>query len=432
MHEFLSQTESLDRIADDCVDADNRNLLDRWRPVAEWMEARLAAGIDPHGKVQIGRIGPRAILRDRAGRFLSGVNFASEDPLGLGAHPALLAAAQTAAARHGVHAAGSPDAAGLTSATRDLEERLAAYLGTADATVFATGWTAGFEAIRVLVAAGDHVLIDAHCPPGLMEAAGRATRKVFQIPHGSTAQAQARLEAIRAQEPDAGILVVTAGLFPGTSDQPDLGALHALCRLHDATLLVDVTHDLGVLGPGGRGAIGEQGMMGKVDVVTGSLGRGFASAGGFVAGDHPALKAALRLGSGTQALSGAVAPMQAAVAVAAIELVDGAEGAARRERLARNVHRLRAGLVAEGFDVRGEPSPIVPVHLGSPAEARRLTAEMLASGAIVNLDEPPIVARAACRWRLQVMAGHSEADIDLFVALAGRARAGQAAKSRPH
>lgn len=432
MTDFLPLDDTLDRIAADCHDADNRNLLDRWRPVADWMEARLAAGIDPHAKVQIGRIGPRAILRDRAGRFLSGVNFASEDPLGLGAHPALMAAAQTAAARHGMHAAGSPDAAGLTSAARALEERIAAFLGTADATAFSTGWTAGFEAIRVLVDAGDHVLIDAHCPPGLMEAAARATRKVFPIPHGSVAHAEARLEAIRSQEPDAGILVVTCGLFADTSDSPDLGALRRLCRRYEATLLVDVSHDLGVMGPGGRGAIGAQGLLGQVDVITGSLGRGFASAGGFVAGDHPALKAALRLGSGAQALSSAVSPMQAAAALAAIDLVDGEEGAARRARLEDNVRRLRAGLLAEGFDVRGEASAIVPVHLGAPAEARRMTAEMLGSGAIVNLDEPPIVPRGACRWRLQVMAGHSAADIDLFVALAGRARSGPRAMARPH
>lgn len=428
MSRFMTQEDHPDRIAADCHDGDNRNLLDRWRPVAEWMEQRLAAGIDPHAKVQIGRIGPRAIVRDRAGRFLSGVNFASEDPLGLGAHPALLAAAQSAAARHGVHAAGGAEAAGLTAATRALEERIAGFLGTAEATVFATGWTAGFEAIRVLVGEGDHVLIDADCPVGLIEAAQRATRKVFRIPHGSASHAQARLEAIRGQEPDAGILLVTSGLFAGTGDMPDLAALHRLCALHEATLMVDVTHDLGVMGPGGRGVIGQQQMLGRVDVVTGSLGRGFAAVGGFVAGDHPALKAALRLASGAQAHSEAVSPMQAAVALAAIDLVDGEEGGRRRARLAANAERLRAGLIGAGFDVPGLPGPIVPVHLGSPAEARRITSEMLGSGAIVNLDEPPVVARGACRWRLQVMAGHSEADIDLFVALAGRARAG----ARPH
>lgn len=412
----------LNGVSTDYYDAQPVGLMDRWQPMTDWADARLAAKLEPYCKVNVGRIGPRVLGRDRAGRGLSGINMASQDYLSLGSHPKLLAAAAAAARRFGVHSAGSPAQMGLTTLATSLEERIAEFLSLADATVFSTGWGAGYGAIRTLVREGDHVLIDVLANACLHEAASASGALVHRFSHCSTEAVAARLDWLRENEPFAGILVVTEGVFSMNSDMPDLAALQAICRRHDATLCVDVAHDLGVMGETGRGVIEMQGMTGQIDVVMGSFSKAFASNGGFVASNHPALKLALRYACSTHTLTNALSPVQAAVVLAALDIVESAEGAERRARLMDNSLRLRDGLTKGGFQVLGQPSAIVPVGLGRHSRARRLTADVLAHGALVNLVEHPVVPRNGCRWQLQIMADHSADDIDAFVAIAEAAR----------
>lgn len=358
-----------------------------------------------------------------SGRIISGVNMANQDYLNLASHPIIQGAANRAIAEYGVHSAGSAALMGLTAPTVALERALAEFTACREATVFPTGWGAGYGLIRALVRPGDHIVIDILAHACLQEAATAATPNVHRFPHLSTDGVMRRLERLRNSDPQAGILVVTESLFSMDSDVPDLGALQLLCARYRATLMVDVAHDLGALGPTGRGALELQGMLGEVDVVMGSFSKVFASNGGFVASHHPALRHALRFGSGPQTFSNALSPVQAASVLAALEIVQSAEGVARRDRLMQNANALRAAMEQAQFKVIGEPSAIVPVIIGDDAFSRRLTAAVLAEGGIVNLVEYPAVARNACRWRLQVMADHDADDISAFVAAAIRARA---------
>ena len=416
--------------ASDHLDRDNIALLDRWTPVADWMAARLEAGFDASCKSNTARIGPRVVGRDRAGRGLSGLNFAMQDALSLASHPRVLTAASAAARRFGVHAAGSATQMGLSTLTTVLEDRLAMFLACEDATVFPCGWTAGFGVVRTLMREGDHILIDAAARDGLQEGARASGARVHVYPHGGCDQIEARLEWLRDEDPQAGILVIAGALTPCTAEGlPDLARLQRLCRRHAATLLVDVSHDLGMMGDTGRGAIEMQRMLGRIDILVGSFARAFAANGGFVASSHPALKAALRLACGAQTDSNALSPVQAAVALAALEVITSEEGAERRARLAANADHLRAGLRAAGFAPAGQPGPVVTLRFSRLEEARRLTAEMLAHGALVNLDEGPLVApdapvaAAPALWRLKVMADHAIDELDAFVALLCEARA---------
>lgn len=424
MKDTTGQIDVLDGVTSDYFDARNPNLLDRWQPMTDWVTARLDARLDPYCKSTSARIGPRTCGYDRAGRRLDGINFASQDYLSLSSHPDVIAAATNAAQQFGVHSAGSAALMGLTAPTLDLEARIAGFLKTADATVFPTGWGAGYGAIRALVRPGDHILIDVLAHACLQEAADAATANVHRFPHCSTDAVERRLTRLRKEHPDAGILIVSEGVFSMDSDIPDLVALQAMAKQYGATLFVDVAHDLGALGPSGRGVIETQAMLGKIDIVMGSFSKTFASNGGFVATDHPALKLALRFGSGPQTFSNALSPVQAAAVLAALDVVDSPEGTMRRGQLMSNVLRLRGALSAAGFDLLGQPSAIVPARIGANAMARRMTAATLAAGGIVNLVEYPAVAKNACRWRLQVMADHSPEDIDQFVAIAVAARAG--------
>lgn len=401
-----------------------RHLLDRWLPHEQWWRARLDEGVDPYCKGLLGPPGPVARGAYRDGTAFEGVNFASQDYLSLSMHPAVLAAAAEAARAYGVHSAGSASLMGNTALSWQLERALAAFLGVSDCTLFSTGWGAGYGLIRTLVSRADHVVLDILAHACLYEGAYAATDKVHRFLHLSQDALERRLKRIRTAEPDAGILVVTEALFSMDSDMPDIGGIQALCDAYGATLMLDVAHDFGALGPTGRGVLELQDVLGKVDLVMGSFSKSFATNGGFVATNHPALKLALRSSGPTQTFTNAIGPVGAAIAQTCLDVVQSPEGAARRERLAGNVAYLRARLTDAGFELLGRPSAIVPVVLGEVATARRMTAQAIGSGALVNLVEYPAVSRNSSRWRLQVMADHEAWQIDRLVNVAIAARKG--------
>jgi glycine C-acetyltransferase len=151
----------------------------------------------------------------------------------------------------------------------------------------------------------------------VQEGASAATRNNYLFRHLDVEHCRDWLRTIRAKDTQNGILVVTEGLFSMNSDTPDLRAMQELCREYEATLVVDVAHDLGCLGEGGRGHIGLQRMLGEVDIVMGSFSKTFASNGGFVACRSRAVKEYLRFYSPPATFSNALSPVQAAVVLKA-------------------------------------------------------------------------------------------------------------------
>lgn len=164
-------------------------------------------------------------------------------------------------------------------------------------------------------------------------------------------------------------------------------------------------------------------MVGKVDVLLGTFSKTFASIGGFVATQFDGFRTAVRACCGPQTFTNAMTPIQAAVILEALRIVESDEGQRRRLNLRDNIDYLRTQLKGHGFVTLGEPSAIVPVVVGDCSAARTMTSFMIKNGAIVNLVESPAVARNQSRWRLQVMSDHSHADIDTFIECALKARA---------
>ena len=394
---------------------DGANLLDRFKPLEDWLGDRLAFGLDPYAKATEGPIVAETVAYDRAGRRFQGVNFASQDYLSLASHPAIKQAAIEAIERVGVHSAGSAALMGLTTTTLELERTLAAWLGYRDATVFPIAWAAGYGVIRTLVRTNDHIVLDQLSHACLMEGARAATPNVHVHRHLSVDGIRRRLSRIRAKESETGILVVTESLFSMDSDSPDMNAILEVCREFGAQLLVDCAHDLGSSCDNGFGFMGQQGVLGKADVVIGSFSKSFASNGGFIATNHLALKLALRLSCGPQTFTNAISPLQSAVVLKAIQIIQSQEGRTRREQLHGNIVYLRECLSGIGFEALGQPSPIVSIVLGNIARSRLITRFTLESGALVNLVEYPAVAVNACRLRLQVMADHTREHIDRLV-----------------
>src|SRR5450432_402976 len=387
------------------------DLLGRTEGFFRWQDLRRQNGLWPFSRAT--EDGPKTVCtaQDDSGNKMTGVNFASQDYLSLSSHAAIKATAIETIERCGVHSAGSPALVGNTSHSVSLERKIAEFLEMDHVVLYPTGWAAGFGVVKGLVRSGDHVVMDMLSHSCLQEGANAATNNVHLFRHLDTEYCRNVLTKIRAKDRENGILVVTEGLFSMDSDTPDLVALQSLCHEYNATLVVDVAHDLGCLGEDGRGHIGMQNMLGKVDVVMGSFSKTFASNGGFVACKSRAVKEYLRFYSAPATFSNALSPVQAATILKAFEIVDSAEGRAQRSALMANILSLRDQLTDAGLEYYGDPSAIVCVKMGTEGLARLVSKRLPELGLIANLVEFPAVPKGAARIRMQVMANHSEENI---------------------
>ena len=407
------------------------DLLRRTEAVEAWHDARSRDGLWQYARSLEGAPYPIASIRDEAGVGARGINFASQDYLSLASHPQVAEAAERALREAGPHSAGSAVLLGNTRISLALEEAIAVLVRTEHVALFPTGWGAAFGAITALVQAQDHIVIDQFAHASLRQGASAATPNVSINRHLDVGHVRQLLGAIRARDLEHGILVVTEGLFSMDSDTPDLAALQALCHEFGATLLVDVAHDLGAMGPGGGGCIAQQGMLGKIDLVMGAFSKTFASNGGFVATASRAVKRHLQLYAGPHMFSNALSPVQSAVILECIGIVRSEEGDSLRADLLRNIMGLRAMLADEGLTCMGIASPIVPVLIGGEKVSRLVGKMLFEQSVFVNQVEFPGVPVGASRLRLQLMSNHNMQQIKRAAPVIGqtvaRARAAIAA-----
>jgi 7-keto-8-aminopelargonate synthetase-like enzyme len=386
------------------------DLLGRTEGFFKWQDLRRQNGLWPFSRAT--EDGPDTVCsaQDDSGNKMRGVNFASQDYLSLSSHSGIKETAKQTIERCGVHSAGSPALVGNTSYSVALERKIAEFLKMNEVVLYPTGWAAGFGVIKGLVRSADHVVMDMLSHSCLQEGANAATNNIHLFRHLDNEYCQNILTKIRAKDKENGILVVTEALFSMDSDTPDLAALQALCHEFNATLVVDVAHDLGNLGYDGRGHIGIQDMLGKIDIVMGSFSKTFASNGGFVACKSRAVKEYLRFYSAPATFSNALSPVQAATILKAFEVVE-SEGRALRLEMMTNVLALRDQLRGAGLDYYGDPSAIVCVKMGSEGLARLVSKRLPELGLLANLVEFPAVPKGAARIRMQVMANHSDKNI---------------------
>jgi len=404
------------------LDNETSNPLRRFQPLTDWLDARYANGVDPYSKYTSTAIGPTITAHGRKGDQYQGINFGSQEYLNLSTHPEVIRAAKKAMDTYGVHSAGSAALMGNTLESINLEKKIAEFTGYEDCTLFSTGWSAGYGIIRTLVRPDDHVIIDLLSHACLHEGARAATKNLNVFPHLSNEGVERRLKRIREKDGKKSIVVVTESTFSMDSDVPNMRRLQELCHEYDATLVVDCAHDLGAIGDTGRGYLEIQGFIGGVDVLMGSFSKTFASNGGFVATNAKELKLGIRYTCGPHTFSNAMSPVNAAMVGKCFDIIASEEGASLRRKLMKNIKLLRTLLRDKGFEILGKESAIVPVVLGHNAISRLITKHTLEGGGIVNLVEYPAVSKNTCRWRLQVMANHTDNQIRKFVDIATQAR----------
>ena len=241
----------------------------------------------------------------------------------------------------------------------------------------------------------------------MQQGAHAATQNIYKHTHLDVDEVLDHLQTIRQTDTKNGILVISEGLFSMDSDYPDLARLQRICREYEATLLVDVAHDLGCMGPDGTGIIGMQEMLGDIDLVMGAFSKTFGTNGGFVATRSRAVRHYIKAYAGSHLFSTAISPVQTAVAAESIRIIRSGEGERLRADMMKNVHTLRDAFIPYGITCMGNPTPIVPVPIGNEKVARLASAMIFESNVFANLVEFPAVAVGAARFRMQVMATHT-------------------------
>lgn len=384
-----------------------KNLLKRTEKFFTWQDQRVKSGLYPYFRSLDTSPQPCCTISDSRGISSYGINFASQDYLSLASHPSTIETVVEAVKIYGAHSAGSPFLLGNTSASLKLENMLMSLLQMEHIVLFPTGWAAGFGVVKGLIRRNDYVVMDEATHACLQEGVYSSTQNVVRYKHINTDDVRNHLAEIRSQDVSNAILVITEGLFSMDSDTPDLTMLQDICNEFEATLLVDVAHDLGALGKGGTGFLGIQEMLGKVDIVMGSFSKSFASNGGFVATHSHAVKQFIKHYAGSYAFSNALSPIQASIVSNCIEIIQSPEGEDLRKKLMDNILALRKAFEAKSIQCMGIPSPIVPVPTGNEKVARIASRIIFERNVFANLVEFPAVPAENARFRMQVMANHS-------------------------
>jgi glycine C-acetyltransferase len=348
--------------------------------------------------------GPASFLQPGAlplspGVARTGLDFVTQDYLALASHPDIRAAALAALSQPRILRA-------LQSVT--LEDRIAGFLGLPRAFVFASGSDAIRATFLRLLRPDDEVLVDAGSHPATSETVLAARSRLHRCPAASIDGMERRLARLARQSRPGRLFMAVPAISAHAGRMADLAELSALARRYSAYLIVDVSHDLGAMGQEGLGVPELQGCLGRIDVVLGSFAKTFAAPGGFAAHRDPSLLAEPHPGEPHWS---PLSPVHAAVILAALDLVTGAEGRRRRRRLHGCTLRLRNHLMADGVRVMGQPSPFVPVRLPMQTAVAR-TRLLESAGPKINLLQAPTVPRHAPRWRIQLNADHGAADID--------------------
>jgi 8-amino-7-oxononanoate synthase len=346
--------------------------------------------------------GLRRSLRPRSARS-NALDLASNDYLGLSAHPSVIEGAVAALHTWGAGATGSRLVTGDTDLHQQFEHELAEFVGTPSALVFSSGYTANIGAVVALSGPGSLVVSDAYSHASLVDACRLSRARVQIAAHNDVDAVQAALAA-RDEER---ALVITDSVFSTDGALAPLQRLYDVCRRHRAVLLVDEAHGLGVRGPGGRGLLAEAGLVGAPDVVmTTTLSKSLGSQGGAVLGavevrDH--LIDAAR----TFIFDTGLAPAAVGAAAAALQVLQ-----AEPERADAVLTNARA--LAQMCDVAEIPeSAVVSVILGDPEVAVAAAAECLQRGVRVGCFRPPTVPEGTSRLRLTARASLTSDDLDM-------------------
>ena len=339
------------------------------------------------------------------------INFCANNYLGLSDHPAVVKAAHAALDRWGYGMSSVRFICGTQDIHKELEARLTRFLGTEDTILYGSCFDANGGLFETILSEEDAVISDALNHASIIDGIRLSKAKRFRYANNDMSDLERQLEAAKDSRFK---LIATDGVFSMDGIVANLRGVCDLADRHGALVFVDDSHAVGFMGPNGRGSHEATGVMGRVDVLTGTLGKALGGASGGYTSGRKEIVELLRQRSRPYLFSNTLAPMIAATSVAVLDLLESTKDL--RERLFANAKRFRDGMTKAGFRLVPGEHPIVPVMLGDAKLASTMADRLLAEGIYVIAFSYPVVPRDQARIRVQLSAAHEPSQVDRAVA----------------
>ncbi len=336
----------------------------------------------------------------------------SNNYLGLTSDPRVQEAAQAAISKYGTGCTGSRFLNGTLDLHLQLEERLARFMRKEACVLFSTGYMTNQGVLQSVAGKGDVIFSDKDNHACILAGTQVSSAETIRYRHNDMAHLRTFLERASAEQPDAGKLIVTDGVFSMSGTLARVPELVDLAEEFGAALVLDDAHAVGVIGDGGRGSASVFGLEERTHLTTGTFSKSFASLGGFVVGDTTVIDY-IRHSASTHIFSASMPPANVATVLACLDILEAEPE--RLDRLAEISDYMRDGFRALGFDVWASQTPIIPVVIGEMYTCFRFWKDLLGEGVFTNPVIPPAVPRGQSLMRTSYMASHSNAELDMVL-----------------
>jgi glycine C-acetyltransferase len=338
------------------------------------------------------------------------LNMCANNYLGLADHPELIKAAKAALDSHGFGMASVRFICGTQDIHKELENALTKFLGTEDTILYPSAFDANGGLFETILSDKDAVISDELNHASIIDGIRLCKAQRLRYKHNDMADLEAKLkEASNARVK----LIATDGCFSMDGTIADLKSIVDLAQKHNALTMIDDAHATGFLGKTGRGTHEYRGVMGKIDIITGTLGKALGGASGGFTSARKVIVDLLRQRSRPYLFSNSVAPHIVAATLKALELLSASTQL--RDKLEENTKYFRAALTERGLTIKPGTHPIVPIMIGDAAKSQKFAARMLEKGVYVIGFFYPVVPHGTARVRTQVSAAHSREDLEFAV-----------------
>jgi glycine C-acetyltransferase len=338
------------------------------------------------------------------------LNFCANNYLGLSSHPTVVAAAHKAIDSHGYGMSSVRFICGTQDIHKELEEKLARFLGTEDTILYAAAFDANGGLFEPLFNENDAIISDALNHASIIDGVRLCKAQRFRYEHNHMDDLESKL---RETQHLRSRIIVTDGSFSMDGTIAQLDIICDLADKYDAVVMTDECHSSGFLGKTGRGTHEYRGVMGRVDIITGTLGKALGGAsGGFTSGRKEIVEM-LRQRSRPYLFSNTVAPSIVGASIAVLDMLS--ETTVLRDRLEYNTQYFRSQMTGAGFDIKPGDHPIVPVMLYDANLAQQFAARMLEEGIYVIGFFFPVVPKGQARIRVQLSAAHEPQHLDMAI-----------------
>jgi glycine C-acetyltransferase len=335
------------------------------------------------------------------------INFCANNYLGLADHPAMITAAQQALHRWGFGMASVRFICGTAEIHKELERRIAHFLGTQDAILYSSCFDANGGLFETLLGPDDAVISDELNHASIIDGVRLCKAARMRYANRDMADLEAKL---RESQGARHRLIATDGVFSMDGYVAPLDAIVELAERYRALVMVDDSHAVGFVGPNGAGTPELFGVQDRVDIVTGTLGKAMGGASGGYTAAHAEIVEILRQRSRPYLFSNSLAPSIAAAGIATLDLLE--TSGELLQRLRENTAYFRSEMAARHFEIPESDHPIVPIMIGDAVEAAAMADRLLTEGIYVRAFSYPVVPRGKARIRTQMSAAHSRDDLD--------------------